>query len=1071
MRLKSSRLRDAIVLAIAASALAGPGIAFAQQAAAAARPTAAEAAAAKKAPVQLQRVEVTGSRIRQVDTETSQPVLLISREQIEKSGFQSVADILQNISATGTPPISRASPLSSGENAGGTFISLRNLGAQRTLILLNGRRLGISTSGLSDISTIPAVAVERIEVLKDGASSIYGSDAIAGVINIITRSNFDGAIASVYRGQYSQGDGDITKGDFVIGFKGDRGSVTMAAEWGEEGQVAAADRWYSAYPRSGLHPTDGWTTVGEFGGFVTTATTAVPGIPTGTRVVLRPGGNPRVRTDYVRQNIVTGTCVGATEATGCTPGSTQDKSNTNLQTDLRTPLDRKSLYADGIYHLTDNINFRTNLLYSGRSSLRTVAGYPMQAASFNTPMAATSYFNPTGATISNWWRRTWEVPRETTADLTTYRFSGAFDGSFSWANRFFDWDVSYLRNTNQLVQSTFGNLNLSNTRLAVGPSFLDAQGQVQCGTAAAPVAGCVPFNPFVGLGVVAAGGLANNQPLRDYLFQEEHATGETTTTVIAANLTGSLFALPAGDISFAVGYENRKEEGKFVPDAMAVTGNSTNLSSGPTRGSYSVDELYLELQVPILADKPFAKELSFNVASRYSDYDTFGSTTNNKIGFKWKPTDTLMFRGTAADGFRAPTIADLYGGGSQTFSFFTDPCDTSFGSSASNTGTRANCAADMGALANSYRQLGQGLVPVGSTNAQTPVAFTSGSNPLLQPEGSKSQTIGMVWSPGFATGLNFAVDWWKIRIVDTIVADSPTTILNDCYVLGIESRCSPTLFTRDPTLGYINYLSFGSRNAGFRKVEGFDVDLSYRFQTSNWGDFSIVSNSTYTAKDYLVSTNDARIPLSSVGYGSTFRIRSNLNIGWNLGAWSANWTTRYYSGMKESCTYVIPNSLEPNLECEEIVYAPTGNITGTTSAISRRHIVGATAFNDVQVSWKSPWKATIAVGANNVFNKVGPVMYSQPSANVSYYGGFDIGRFVYAKYTQNFGSAPVPAPEPVAVAQTTCSDLDDDGDGVNNCDDKCPGSQAGQSIGRDGCPVPAPEPVAEPVAEPKPFRN
>ena len=204
-------------------------------------------------------------------------------------------------------------PPTGGIVAQNTGVSLRNLGAQRTLVLLNGRRLGISTSGFADVSTIPAVAVERIEVLKDGASSIYGSDAIAGVINVITRSNYEGAAASAYFGQYSEGDGDITKGDFVIGFTGDRGSITAAAEWAEEDQVAASARPYSAFPRSSFHPTDNWTPVGQFGGFVTTATTPVPGLPAGTRVVLRDGGNPRVITDYIRQDLNTGTCVGATD--------------------------------------------------------------------------------------------------------------------------------------------------------------------------------------------------------------------------------------------------------------------------------------------------------------------------------------------------------------------------------------------------------------------------------------------------------------------------------------------------------------------------------------------------------------------------------------------------------------------------------------------------------------------------------------------------------------------------------------------------------------------------------------
>ena len=799
MTFKTTPLRDAIcfALAVGTTAVAGLGTAYAQE-------------EAKPGATTLDRIEVTGTRIRQVDTETAQPVLTITRADIDKQGFQSVADILQNISATGSPPISRAAPLSAGEASGGTFISLRNLGAARTLVLVNGKRLGVTTSGLSDVSTIPAVAVERIEVLKDGASSIYGSDAIAGVINIITRSNFEGARASAYFGQYDQGDGNITKGDFVIGFTGDRGALTAAAEWSDEDEVMAKDRPYSAFPRSHLHPNDNWTPTGQFGGFqplfaqrslfpqaAFPAPTAANPNPAGSRLVLRDGGNPRNPADYIRQDLTVGACApNSVAAPGpgiCTPGSTLHKSNSNEQMSLRQPIQRESLYVNGNYDITDDVRFRTDFLYSHRTSSRDIAGYPMQAASFNTPMSANSFFNPTGATIPNWWRRTWEQPRVTESDLTTYRFTGGFEGSFEFAERVFDWDVSYLHNTNRQVQSAFGNLNLANVRNAVGPSFLDATtGQVVCGTPDNPatpanersvIAGCVPWNPFLSFGVAGQGALTNNAALHNYLFQEEHSKGETETTVMSANLAGSIFTLPAGDLGFAMGIENRKEQGEFVPDALSVTGGSTNLAAGPTKGGYTVDEIYAEFQIPILADLPFAREVSLNLATRFSDYDTFGETTNNKFGLKWKPIDSLLIRGTYADGVLAPTISDLFGGGSQTFSTYTDPCDVVRGDAASNAAVRANCIngvggnGALGALGNTYRQLGQGFVPVGTTPAQTPVAFTSGSNPTLTPELSKSQTIGFVWSPSFLEGASMSVDWWKIRIADTIVADGPTTII------------------------------------------------------------------------------------------------------------------------------------------------------------------------------------------------------------------------------------------------------------------------------------------------------
>src|SRR5690606_17338107 len=260
--LRATSLSVGVALALAA------GVAVAQ-----------ETTAPDQGATTLDRIEVTGTRIRQVDVETAQPVFIMSREDIERQGFQSVADILQSLPVVGTPPISRASPLSSGENIGGQYVQMRNLTANRTLVLVNGRRLGSNTSGLQDISILPTTAIERVEVLKDGASSIYGSDAIAGVINFITRSGFEGATATAYYGQYTQGDGDVTRGSFLMGFNGDRGSLTTAVEYRKEAEVWSADRPFSAYPQGSRHPTRGWTTVSQWGAIV------LPAALGGTRVL------------------------------------------------------------------------------------------------------------------------------------------------------------------------------------------------------------------------------------------------------------------------------------------------------------------------------------------------------------------------------------------------------------------------------------------------------------------------------------------------------------------------------------------------------------------------------------------------------------------------------------------------------------------------------------------------------------------------------------------------------------------------------------------------------------------
>ena len=945
MTFKTTRLRDAITFALAVGTAAGGSVAFAQ-----------DTTGTQTNAQQLDRIEVTGSRIRQVDIETAQPVVTISREDIQASGFNTVADILQNIPSAGTPTFSRTAPLTSNQEAGGQYIDLRNLGPQRTLVLVNGKRLGISPDGFQDVSTIPTSMVQRIEVLKDGASSIYGSDAMAGVINIITRRNFEGAEVNAYYGQYDQGDGAKQSYDFVVGMAGDRGSVTIGAEYHSEDDVWARNRWFS--------------------------NDTYPGYPQYSTTVVGQWGNWRVGSSGAWQVADRGS--DALGPGGWHDQTSADTSKASDQMHVMTPLERRSLFTSANYDITDNVRFVGDLSYTKRSSFRQIAGYPTQSTSINAPMAANSYFNPTGGVNPvNWRRRGWEVPRTTDTDQTTWRMSLGLEGSFDIGERYFDWDVGYMYNQNDVQIVNNGNLYIPNVRRAVGPSFVNAQGQIVCGTPGNVIAGCVPWNPFAGFGTGAVANSLADPAVQAYLYKEEHAIGQTETNNYYANLAGSLFTLPAGDLGFAVGVEHRKEEGGFTPDAIAQSGDSTNLASGPTSGSYTVDEVYAEFNIPILADVAFAKELSVSVASRFSDFDTFGETTNSKFGVKWRPMEDLLVRGTWAEGFRAPTIGDLYGGTSDTFTTgFRDPCDSVYGVAAGS----ARCLQDVGP---GYRQLQQGFVPTTTPGAQTPVAFTSGSNPLLQPEFSTSKTIGFVYSPKFVEGLSVALDWWNVKIENTIVADTPNEILSDCYVALIESRCA--LFSRDPSLGNIvAELQYGGRNSGYAETEGYDLDVNYRLNT-DFGRFTARWATTYVSLYETKSTNDPdEVPSQANGFGGAFRVRSNLNLGWEKGDFAVNWGIRYNSGTKEECYF------------EEKCSIPNYQAPDTLGAIVPQNRVGSIAFNDLQFSVKTPWNATVAVGANNVFDRDPPIYYTQPSSGFAFYGGHDIGRFLYMRYQQKF---------------------------------------------------------------------
>ncbi len=917
-----------------------------------------------KGTTDLDRISVTGSRIRGASVETQQPILTMTRESLEKQGFSSVADVLNNLTSAGSPAISRSESLASGENVGGYYVDIRNLGAQRTLVLMNGKRLGATTAGYQDLSQIPMSAVERIEILKDGASSIYGSDAIAGVVNVITRKNFDGGEANVYVGQYGKGDGDTETYSMTLGARGERGSLTLSAEYSKQDPVWAKDRWYSRDGSLGPNSTSAtWSPISQNGSWCNPTQVNCGDSKQAVWKTLNAGGNPKNPNDY---HVITA----------------DEFANSNEQMTLLTGVKRKSVYINGTYDFTDSISLNTDVLYNERQTFQQIAGYPFQSNSFGTPLEGWSAFNPVGQDVS-FRRRLWEVPRTTDSQLKTLRFAPTLTGFFELGGKTFDWDVGALWNRNESIKSNRGDMSLIAAGQALGPSFIDAGGIARCGTSAKPILGdCRPWNPLLPYGVDGQGSLAN-QELQDFLFPTFTTRGVTKTTSFTANLSGAIVTLPAGDLGFALGVEHRKEEGNYVPDAFAQSGQSTGLGQKPTRGQYDLNEVYLELNVPLLADMAFAKELTLNVASRYSDYSNFGGTTNSKFGLTWRPLDELLVRGTYAEGFRAPTISDLYGGLSSSFESYIDPCGVKApGSVAGN----AACTA-AGAPAN-YVQLGQGNLPCSTLPCQSGDQFVSGANPNLKPETSKSTTFGLVWSPRWVQGLDVSLDWYKYEISDMIIADSVDRILRDCYVLGNAERCSSVTRAAD---GHVSAITYGTANLGKMKTEGYDLGIKYRLPELAIGQFSIDWQTSYTAKYDEQGQNSAgdNIMIGRVGEPGLFRVRSNLGVNWQYGDFGVNYTARYYSGMKESCISLADGWCD----------APNHMANGETDPL--RH-TGSNTFHDLQVSWKAPWDATIALGANNVFDHKGPLQYSAPNSAFAYYGGFDVGRFLYMKYTQRF---------------------------------------------------------------------
>ena len=957
MTLKTTKLRDAISLALAVgvTTLAGTGVAFAQD-------TTTTPSTDTDQAKTLDRIEVTGSRIPKAEIETAQPIITVTRAEIEKQGFNSVADILQNLTSAGSPAISRADALSGGEDVGGYYIDIRNLGANRTLVLVNGQRLGISTSGLQDLGQIPMSAIERIEVLKDGASSIYGSDAIAGVVNVITRKNFDGAEANAYVGTFDQGDGSKQSYDFTIGATNDRGGVTLSAEYSKEDPVMAGDREFSKYGNSGKDfPYSGWSLISQNGVWLG------GNCPSGLCTV-NPGSDPRDPNNY--HSI-----------------SPAERANANQEMMLQTGIERKSLFISSQLDITDSLRFKADIGYNRRDTNQQIAGYPGNYG-FGL-LSADSYFNPAGAD-AYWFRRFWEVPRTTQNELETLRVSLGLEGVLNFGDKQWDWDVGFLSNENTNNKTAHGDAYVPNLQAALGPSYLNtATGRVECGSAANPIAygsdassgQCIPFSPFLPYGQAGQGSLSD-PALQAFLFPEYHDHGETKTTIYNANIAGSLFSLPAGDLSLAVGVEHRREDGRFVPDAITQAGQSTGNSAQITAGSYSLDEAYAEVEIPVLADKAFAKELTFNVATRYSNYSNFGNTLNSKFSMRWRPIDDLLIRATYAQGFRAPSISDLYGGVGQSFEFYTDPCGVTAPGS-----VNGNAACNAAGVPLGYVQLGQANVPCSTLPCQTNNPFLSGSNPNLSPETATSKTAGIVWSPRWVDGLDLSLDWFDVKIENVISQDSVDSILNDCYVNNIASRCASIV--RGP-LGDIQNMFFGLTNLGAIRTEGYDLGVNYRLPEFSFGKFNINWQTSYTSKyDQLADNNPDTKWQGFVGTPGLFRIRSNFGVNWEKGDYSVSYMGRYYSGMKEGCASA-PRPCNDAGHLDQF---------GNSDPLNR---TGANVFHDLQFAVKLPWNATAAIGANNVTDHRGPIMFSAPNSNFPYYGGFDIGRFWYVKYSQKF---------------------------------------------------------------------
>ncbi|MES3025135.1 MAG: TonB-dependent receptor [Pseudomonadota bacterium] len=933
----------------------------------------------------LQRVEVTGSRIRTVDLATAQPVLVMTQEQIQKSGLVTVGDILNTMSSAGSPAFSKGAVLTSNREQGGQYIDMRHLGAQRVLVLVNGKRWTQTVGGYTDMSTIPSAMIERVEVLKDGASAVYGSDAIAGVVNIILKKRMEGGQFSGYIGENQGGDAKTSDFSVTYGTGSDKASMMFGLSHAKQGVIYARDRALTSYTYGPTHQTDNLGT-GAFGRIRQVSAT---GTATGFNKYLNHTGeydapgigqDPRVPANY--HDFLNG-------------GLPADKYNSTRDMMFNSPTELSTMFTKGTVELPMDMRFVTTAMYSHRASTATVAGYPassLMQVSNPVYIDKDSYYNPYGNQVAGaglgqdlfWYRRTIEVPRATVNKNDTIHVDAAIEGVLNLGSNPWNWSVGVNHSKTSGRTENSGNLNLINLKKALGPSFLNAGGVVQCGTAAKPIAllDCTPFNILGGPNASTAGAL-------NYVMAQSQAQYGSTINSITADATGDIFKLPAGGLGLAIGFEKRTVSGYDRPNVLDQLNLTSSLAGKATVGKYDVKEAYVEATIPLLKSKPFAELLSINLASRTSDYSNFGKTTNSKGSFMWKPMKDLLARGTIAQGFRAPTLGDTFGGGSQSFDSYLDPCDTVNGGARTVPEAAARCAAVVPA---GFRQRGQTGAPVPATGAQTPTPFNAGAgNGTLSPETAITKTLGFVYNPSFVPGLSLALDWFDITVKDRITAVSAGYILGQCYIQNVPSFC--TLFKRDAT-GQISELNRGNANLGEVITAGYDLGVAYKFKKTAFGQFGVKTETTYMDK-YTIQSNATAAPVSYAGEYPLYRVKSNVTVEWNMGNFSATFGSRIRSHAKSTCWEIgdPANNVAPE-ECSN----PTGDWSAGTGFDRKPTSI----YNDISVGYQTPWKGKIMVGINNVFDKKPRLNYDADASAASVDPDVPLERFMFVRYNQSF---------------------------------------------------------------------
>ncbi|RZM37406.1 MAG: TonB-dependent receptor [Sphingomonas sp.] len=741
-------------------------------------------------PAQDDAIVVTGSRLGGLQLEQASPIAIVSAKEIALSGQVNVENIIKDLPQL-VPSVTGAS-----NNPGGGVATadLRGLGSTRTLVLVNGRRyVAYDADQIVDLNTIPAGLIERVDIVTGGRSAVYGSDAIAGVVNFVMKRDFSGVQANANYRINEQGDGGTFNSNILLGgnFADGRGNATLYFDYTKRDGITQGSRDYS---RQAL------VDDGE-GGLIAGGSGSIEG----TRFAIG-GVNRKFETDgsYTPYN-------SATDAYNYAPANY-----------LQVPQKRFLMSAQTNYEVSEAFNVYAEGQLINNRVKNQLAATPFTGS---VQLDADSSFLSAGSrallggldtdrdgyVTSTIYRRLTEVgPRVSSTDNTAYRALLGANGDIGGG---WNYDAYYSYAKTRTVEKQTGNVSRSRVLQALKTTY-DAGGNLVCSDTSN---GCVPLNIF-GAGNISDAAAA-------FISIPTQNTSTISEQVASASISNkNLFDLGAGPAGIVFGTEYRKEQGSYNPDFALSSGDVVGFNGGEgLGGGYDVKEAYTEVAVPLLADMPFVHRLEVNGAYRYSYYSTAAKSVNTYSGGAvWSPIRDVSLRGQYARAVRAPTVSNLYSGASQDFPTATDPCTSAV--AVTNANLNASCLAagvPAALLGTAYDG--------GSTQIQT----INGGNPNLREETSDTYTAGIVLQPSFLHGFSFTADYYKISIDNYISTAGTANLIRACfgdatnnYTPYDASYCSS--LPRDANSYAITDAANTLQNTGGVKTRGVDFEARYR---------------------------------------------------------------------------------------------------------------------------------------------------------------------------------------------------------------------------------------------------